>query len=136
MGHDVDSLEQFAAENNRVGMQIGADAMRCLVGADWDGNVRELRNLIESIVVLSPEDMIGVDQLPSEFRGAGTGRGGSPLPDAGEGILTMDEIERRAILQALEKTGGNRTQAAVLLGIGLRTLQRKLKEYERVTPPE
>ena len=41
----------------------------------------------------------------------------------------MDEIERRAILGALEKTGGNRTQAAELLGIGLRTLQRKLKEY-------
>lgn len=43
--------------------------------------------------------------------------------------MTMDEIERRAILEALERTGGNRTQAAELLGIGLRTLQRKLKEY-------
>jgi DNA-binding NtrC family response regulator len=43
--------------------------------------------------------------------------------------MTMDEIERRAILQALETTGGNRTKAAEMLGIGLRTLQRKLKEY-------
>ena len=43
--------------------------------------------------------------------------------------LTMDEIERRAILEALAKTGGNRTQAAEMLGIGLRTLQRKIKEY-------
>ena len=47
----------------------------------------------------------------------------------GEENLTMEEIERRAILGALEKTGGNRTRAAGLLGIGLRTLQRKLKEY-------
>ena len=52
------------------------------------------------------------------------------IAEAGDGgDLTMDEIERRAILGALEKTGGNRTQAAQLLGIGLRTLQRKLKEY-------
>jgi len=43
----------------------------------------------------------------------------------------MDEIERRAILDALERTGGNRTQAAEILGIGLRTLQRKLKEYRQ-----
>ena len=50
------------------------------------------------------------------------------IGDPGQ-AMTMDEIERRAILDALEKTGGNRTQAAEMLGIGLRTLQRKLKDY-------
>ena len=50
-------------------------------------------------------------------------------PAQGGETLTMEEVERRAILAALEKTGGNRTQAAEMLGIGLRTLQRKIKEY-------
>ena len=98
----------------------------------WEGNVRELRNLVESLVVLVPHDEIQVTDLPDEYRGeAASGKpAGAPASTAEPGEdLTMDEIERRAILNALEKTGGNRTQAAEMLGIGLRTLQRKLKEY-------
>jgi DNA-binding NtrC family response regulator len=114
-------------------MRLSSEAMGCLVRARWDGNVRELRNLIESLVVLAPQPEIGPEQLPSEYRDpACAGPAESQTPPGVEPVadtLTMDEIERRAILQALEKTGGNRTQAAVLLGIGLRTLQRKLKEY-------
>jgi DNA-binding NtrC family response regulator len=127
-------LAIFAVENGREGMQFGADAMRVLVEERWDGNVRELRNLVESLVVLAPNPLIGVNELPAEYRPpsrpADAPEAGAELADAGSGgDLTMDEIERRAILAALEKTGGNRTQAAQLLGIGLRTLQRKLKDY-------
>ena len=71
-----------------------------------------------------------VEDLPEEYR---TGATRTPPPRVEEPVagesLTMDEIERQAILEALDKTGGNRTRAAEMLGIGLRTLQRKLKEY-------
>jgi DNA-binding NtrC family response regulator len=127
-------------------MKFSPEAMRALVQARWEGNVRELRNLVESLVVLTPTLEIGLGDLPEEFRRAGSAEplaattagpaagprdqrahdGGANQP-AGP---TMEEIERRAILEALERTGGNRTQAAEMLGIGLRTLQRKLKEYK------
>jgi DNA-binding NtrC family response regulator len=133
-------LETFAEENGRPGMHFSPDAMRLLVDNRWEGNVRELRNLVESLVVLAPQEEVRPQDLPVEYREAGVrppkatdaGRPtptteGEPMEVGGE--MTMEEIERRAILSALEKTGGNRTQAAELLGIGLRTLQRKLKEY-------
>jgi len=147
----------FCRDNDRELMRFSSDAMRIIVNARWEGNVRELRNLVESLVVLTPGIEIGVADLPEELRiatkvGAGHSAGtlSAPLPNAdslrddfstfrriGPGRVadgtgstpTMDEIERNAILAALEKTGGNRTQAAEMLGIGLRTLQRKLKEY-------
>jgi DNA-binding NtrC family response regulator len=110
------------------------------VNTRWEGNVRELRNLVESLVVLAPEDEVRPENLPPEYCQPDTESPEEPAPDGiaadGEqkrlevgGEMTMEEIERRAILSALDKTGGNRTQAAELLGIGLRTLQRKLKEY-------
>jgi DNA-binding NtrC family response regulator len=132
-------LKGFATENDRPGMSFSADAMRALVDAPWEGNVRELRNLTESLVVLAPGDEIGLLDLPEEVRrGGGTAPAGAPEAEGPAGGsdgdspagMTMDEIERRAILNALEQTGGNRTQAAEMLGIGLRTLQRKLKEYK------
>jgi DNA-binding NtrC family response regulator len=136
-------LSGFAAENAREGMAFSSEAMRALVEAPWEGNVRELRNLIESLVVLAPGDRIGVEDLPPEVRrpaaaspaaGPETASGEVPAaPATPAGVptgLTMEEIERQAILNALEQTGGNRTQAAEMLGIGLRTLQRKLKEYK------
>jgi DNA-binding NtrC family response regulator len=132
-------LDTFAEENNRPGMRFSPDAMRSLVNARWEGNVRELRNLVESLAVLAPEDEVRPEDLPAEYRQAERRPDDAAEEDevsGGEeeivepaGEMTMDEIERRAILQALERTGGNRTQAAELLGIGLRTLQRKLKEY-------
>ncbi len=136
-------LQQFVRENRREGMRFAPDAMKALYAAPWEGNVRELRNVVESLVVLAPSEEIGLADLPEEYRrfaeepvpsqGPGAAAAGVPaeqVPGAGgrEG-LTMEEIERRAILSALERTGGNRTQAAEALGIGLRTLQRKLKEY-------
>jgi DNA-binding NtrC family response regulator len=126
-------LDQFARENRRPGMRFAPEALGALVSARWEGNVRELRNLVESLVVLAPHPEIRLEDLPVEYQEAGVAAA-EPLgvaPEAGGGEpQTMDAIERRAILQALEKTGGNRTQAAELLGIGLRTLQRKLKEYQ------
>jgi DNA-binding NtrC family response regulator len=129
-------LRTFGKENGREAMRFSPEAMRALCSAPWDGNVRELRNLVESLVVLAPSDEIGVEHLPDEYRSLGDrSEEGRSAPSVSEGLpaaerpLTMDEIERQAILSALERSGGNRTQAAEALGIGLRTLQRKLKEY-------
>jgi DNA-binding NtrC family response regulator len=141
-------LSQFGKENDREGMRFAPDAMRALVSAQWVGNVRELRNLIESLVVLAPSAEIRLDDLPEEYRKVSPTTEVRSLPSAHDGEtspdetaalrrfsaafgagLTMEQIERRAIVTALQRTGGNRTQAAEMLGIGLRTLQRKLKEY-------
>ncbi len=137
-------LEVLGQENGREAMSFSPEALQTLVRAPWEGNVRELRNLVESLIVLVPHDTIGPEDFPDEYRHpAASGAAGSSTvaaPAGGddeapaEGTIpagmTMDEIERRAILGALEQTGGNRTQAAEMLGIGLRTLQRKLKEYK------
>jgi len=135
-------LQSFAKENDREGLHFTPEALRALVSARWEGNVRELRNVVESLVVLTPSLEIGVSDLPEEYRAYAGGAslpGGfqapsapaaAPSPAPPGAALTMEEIERRAILDALERTGGNRTQAAEMLGIGLRTLQRKLKDYK------
>jgi DNA-binding NtrC family response regulator len=130
-------LTTFGKENDREGMRFSPEAMRAIVNAPWEGYVRELRNIVESLVVLTPTPEIRIVDLPDELRQfavgdmvpeASTGNATS-TPDKSKAPLTMDEIERQAILDALGRTGGNRTQAADMLGIGLRTLQRKLKEY-------
>jgi DNA-binding NtrC family response regulator len=91
---------------------------------------------VESLVVLAPSEEIALVDLPDEYHRYAEEPvpalgviGATGAPAGGDEGLTMEEIERRAILSALERTGGNRTQAAEALGIGLRTLQRKLKEY-------
>jgi len=132
-------LEVYGEENQRKNLHFSAEAMRKLVQAPWEGNVRELRNLVESVAVLAPQDEVRVEDLPEEYQSepppaeapAAPAAPDSPVPLETEG-LTMEEIERRAILNALERTGGNRTRAASILGIGLRTLQRKLKEYGEI----
>jgi DNA-binding NtrC family response regulator len=130
-------LSTYGKENERPGMRFSPDAMRAIVNAPWEGNVRELRNVVESLVVLTASSEIRIADLPDEFKTFAAGDvdpdapsvSATAPPAASKGPLTMDEIERQAILEALDRTGGNRTQAADMLGIGLRTLQRKLKEY-------
>lgn len=103
---------------------ITPDALEHLVSFSWPGNVRQLRNLMESLLIISGS-RIGVEELPSEIAGASAGKTTvlqTELP------VSLDELENLAIRKTLELTGGNRTRAADLLGIGRRTLQRKLKE--------
>ena len=93
--------------------------------------MRQLRNLVETMVVFNQGKVIGVDDLPVEVRQAsGVARREQPIQVTEGPPRTMDEIERQAILETLSRTGGHRAQAAHLLGIGLRTLQRKLKDYK------
>lgn len=96
---------------------------------DWPGNVRELRNVLERAVVLCGTGMVGRQHLPPGF---GTVR--SIAATASEHVqmpvgTTVDEAERRLIVRTLEATGNNKTRAAEILGISLKTLHNKLKEY-------
>ncbi len=97
----------------------------------WPGNVRQLRNVIESVVVFHQGEEVQPADLPVEVRdSASVSTSGGPVQSVVGEPRTMADIERQAILETLERTGGHRAKAADLLGIGLRTLQRKLKEYK------
>ena len=103
---------------------ISPEAQRALMGFDWPGNVRQLRNVVENMVVLARAGKLGVDDLPPEIRG------GQPAERAGALVgMSISEAEKELIRNTLKMVGGNRTQAANILGIGERTLYRKIKEY-------
>jgi len=105
---------------------ISSDAMGYLARYYWPGNVRELANVIEALVVEAESRQIEVDDLPEHIRGS---REIVPTAAAGMVGLTMAQVERMMIERTLHATGGNREQAAKILGIGTRTLYRKIKEY-------
>jgi two-component system, NtrC family, response regulator AtoC len=119
-------LAGFADEHQRPTLEVSPEAMQALVRYSWPGNVRELKNLIENLVIFSKQPVVQLPDLPAEVREQSASD--LPPPTRFE-ELNMSTIEKQAILQALEKTSGNRLKAAQLLGIGLRTLQTKLKEY-------
>ena len=187
-------IAELASQHERQFKGITPEALQILVDADWPGNVRQLRNLIESMVVLAPQGEIRAADIPPDIRERG-GRGGGlpvlvpgrasrdvagqevqfilrslvelklqieelrrrvedrPVParrvemievapsdpldvEAPEGPviyragMTMADVERAAIEATLKETRGNRRKAAEVLGIGERTLYRKLKEYQ------
>lgn len=124
-------LEAAIHEHGLKALEFDSNAVRALQNYDWPGNVRELKNSIESAAVLARGSTITTDSLPGSVPAATT----APTPSTEPGSLfhvgmRMDEMEKGAILATLEVTEGNRTKAARMLGISLRTLQRKLKEYQ------
>ena len=104
---------------------ISYEAMSRLVCYDWPGNVRELENCIQRALSLSSGPEIQVIDLPSNLLYSAENTAGTPE------VYSLQEVEKRAIVQALEATGGDRARAAKLLGIGKTTIYRKLKEYGR-----
>ncbi|HUP42496.1 MAG TPA: sigma-54 dependent transcriptional regulator, partial [Thermoanaerobaculia bacterium] len=123
-------LRVVCEEHGKPPMRLSADTLEALARHPWPGNVRELKNQIESLVVFHQGEEIRVKDLPYELRSGGAApvADGRIQPRSGP-ARTMAEVERRAILETLERTGGHRAEAAKTLEIGLRTLQRKLKEY-------
>ena len=134
-------LRDAGRKHGREVRGVANEVMELFQGYPWPGNVRELRNVLEHAVIVSDRDVISREHLPSGF--------GKPAP-AGRSALagirfpagaTVDEVERELILQTLESTSSNKTRAAELLGISLKTLHNKLKEYEagakgHEAPPE
>jgi len=123
-------FEMFKRENNRPFLQLSPEVIEALTLARWEGNVRELRNLLESLVVLADGNtrVITLEHLPENYKTPQALPAAPSAAPAGA-ARRMEEIEKDAILRTLQETGGNRTRAAEILGIGLRTLQRKLREY-------
>ncbi len=105
---------------------ITPEAQRTLMGFDWSGNVRQLRNVVENMVVLAGDGKISVEDLPAELRG--TDQAGQEQTTALVGV-SISEAEKQLISNTLKMVVGNRSQAAKILGIGERTLYRKIKEY-------
>jgi len=125
---DIAALVEHAlarsAERFGVARKVSAEAMAILMRHPWPGNVRELIRVVEAALAVCDEDEIRPEHLPLRLR---------ELPPArieNEAFLTLQELERRHIHEALRRTGGNRAEAARLLGISDRTLYRKIAEWE------
>ena len=119
-------LNKHAERGQRSIRGISTGAMRLLLQYDWPGNVRELDNAIERAVLLEKTDVLQVDSLPPRLLMAGAPANDRSAPAS---ILRLAEVERRALIHALEASGNNITQAARALGINRVTLHRKLKRY-------
>jgi DNA-binding NtrC family response regulator len=118
-------LDELARANGVTRKTIDPEALLALQDYRWPGNVRELKNLIESLLVSMPGERIRVEDLPPSIRRERVEPGVAGLT-AG---TTLADVERELIRVTLEHTGGNRTHSASLLGIGVRTLQRKIRSY-------
>jgi DNA-binding NtrC family response regulator len=124
-------LNLICQEHGKPVKRLSPETLELLSRYPWPGNVRELRNVIESVVVFHQGELIQPADLPVEVRESlALAAPGAPVQAAAGEPRTMADIERQAILETLARTGGHRARAADILGIGLRTLQRKLKEYK------
>jgi len=119
-------LKEACRLHNKKVDSISPEAVRRLTSYSWPGNIRELRSVIDVMVVMADRPQLEIEDLPENIRGstdivlAGT---------AGTAGLTMEQMERIHIANTLKLTGGNREKTAKILGIGARTLYRKLREY-------
>ena len=133
---DVPALvEHFVARYSRqyqvAPKRVAPDVMTVLEAHAWPGNVRELQNAIERAFALSRADTIEVDDLPPAIRGGHSGAA-VPAPGAAAGddtLPTLQEAERRLIADALRRSGGNKNEAARVLGIDRQRLYRKIEKY-------
>jgi DNA-binding NtrC family response regulator len=123
-------LAEISEKHGKKVSGVGADVMDLFKSYPWPGNVRELRNVLERSAIASDRSTITRQNLPSEFghapARASTGLGSIRFPVG----TTVDAVERELIVQTLAATSQNKTRAAELLGISLKTLHNKLKEYE------
>ncbi len=117
-------ITDIATEEQRPCLDIETDALDLLKTYSWPGNVRELRNTLEGMIVLSMKATIEIGDLPPHISDHSESQA---IIKPG---MTMSEIEQEAIRRTLQHTGGNRTKAAEILQIGLRTLQRKIKDFD------
>ncbi|EFZ5712567.1 two-component system response regulator, partial [Shigella flexneri] len=113
-------LQRFAERNRKAVKGFTPQAMDLLIHYDWPGNIRELENAVERAVVLLTGEYISERELPLAIAS-------TPIPlGQSQDIQPLVEVEKEVILAALEKTGGNKTEAARQLGITRKTLLAKL----------
>jgi DNA-binding NtrC family response regulator len=125
-------LDEFATRDKKPVKTVDPEAMRRMEQYDWPGNIRELRNVVERAVILAQGDFIEARHLPP----LNPPRSATPLAQAGVTIspgMTVDEAEQKLILATLDAAGGNKTRAAEMLGISLKTLHNKLNRMKQST---
>jgi two-component system, NtrC family, response regulator HydG len=121
-------LEKFTLQNKKKIKGFSPQAMDRLLRHPWPGNVRELMNAIERATVLTPGEFVDTDYLPPAVRLDEAS--GAPAPNATAAQVSLEEVEKAAILNTLEAVQGNKSEAARRLGITRKTLHNKLKNYE------
>src|SRR6202790_230025 len=122
-------LRDINAKHGKSVRGVGAEVMDIFMSHTWPGNIRELRNVLERASIMSEKDLISRTNLPDEF-GKVAAKGPNDLSSIKFPIgTTVDAMERELILQTLNATGNNKTRAAELLAVSLKTLHNKLKEY-------
>ena len=116
---------------SRLVSSTGVAVMRRFFDYDWPGNVRQLRNVVENMVVLDIDEVLDLDDLPPDLEVAESKEIDASVNEGPGNLIgcPMDVIERWAITETLKLTNGNREEAARILGIGARTLYRKLDKY-------
>jgi two-component system response regulator HydG len=127
-------VEHFAKE---TAVQIGSkitgmseSALAILMSYDWPGNIRQLKNCIRTMVVMCQGDKLDIDDIPPDIQQVRQLAPGKKAAAANLAGVSLDELEKQAIVDTLAKTKNNREKAAKILGIGERTLYRKIKEYD------
>ncbi len=124
-------LDRYCTAYGKEIVGLAPGTLNALLSHTWPGNVRELENVIERAVVLAQGKQLTTDDLPASFRGPRPA--GAPVVKDGTGGLipgaTLHEIEREAILKTLEMVQGSTSRAAEVLGISVRKIQYRLKEY-------
>ncbi len=121
-------LQEFGRERG-LRFDLSAEAAKALEQYAFPGNVRELRNMMERISVLAPASRIQLWDLPVEVAGAGSETGAGEI-DEENLAAAVAYAEKHCIQRALKKTGGNKTEAAVILGISRKNLWEKMKHYD------
>jgi len=119
-------LKRFANKINRSVIKIDPEFMKVLTRHEWKGNIRELKNVIERVVILANGETLTTDLLPIEFFMHDNDGTDNTQP------FNLSLIESQFIKKALYHTKGNKNEAARLLGISMSTLYRKIEEYKIV----
>ncbi len=129
-------VTRFAKENGKPTMKVSDEVIDLFRKYPWPGNIRELLGVVESMVILSRGDLLRKENVPLEIRKDVEGESSYDVKSLAVGDMKLSDIEKQVILDTLEKYNGNRTKTAEALGIGRRTLIRKLHEYGVSKPDE
>jgi len=127
-------IKELARRYGKPIPKVAANVWKAFENYDWPGNVRELKNLLDSMIVLDQDGELTLDDLPEDAGVKPHGLPSSASAATGPDQLIgrpMEEVERYYMSKALEQTNGNREEAARLLGIGERTLYRKIQEWKK-----
>ncbi len=116
-------LAEFCKENHKEIASVSPEAMEVLTGRQWPGNVRELKNVVERAVLLETSDSLTTEYLPERLMTVDD----SATTDSDEDLRTLEEVSKQYIKEVLEKTGGNKTKAAEILGINRTSLWRMIR---------